>query len=73
MFHGVVRVIHLARRSGLITARLAGARAATSDVFIFIDSHCEAAANYLPPLLGTPPVADTQKACWCGEGWGLIW
>ena len=48
-----MRVIHLPRRSGLITARLAGARDATSDVLIFIDSHCEAAVNYLPPLLGT--------------------
>ncbi|KAF0294753.1 N-acetylgalactosaminyltransferase 6 [Amphibalanus amphitrite] len=63
MFHGVVRVIHLPRRSGLITARLAGARRATSDVLIFIDSHCEAAVNYLPPLL--EPIAFDKRTCVC--------
>ncbi|XP_037071463.1 N-acetylgalactosaminyltransferase 6-like isoform X2 [Pollicipes pollicipes] len=63
MFHGVVRVVHLARRSGLITARLEGARLATSDVLIFIDSHCEAGVNYLPPLL--EPIALDKRTCVC--------
>ncbi|WAQ93814.1 GLT10-like protein, partial [Mya arenaria] len=40
---GVVRVVRTKERSGLIRARLAGARAATGDVLIFLDSHCEAA------------------------------
>ena len=38
---GVVRIVRLPERGGLIRARIAGAKAATGDVIIILDSHCE--------------------------------
>ncbi|XP_046647991.1 putative polypeptide N-acetylgalactosaminyltransferase 10 [Daphnia pulicaria] len=58
-----VRVIHLAERSGLIRARMAGARRAKGDVIIFLDSHSEANVNWLPPLLD--PIAEDYRTVVC--------
>lgn len=59
----IVKLLVLPRRSGLIWARLAGARAATGDVLLFLDSHTEASVNYLPPLI--EPIAKDYRTCVC--------
>lgn len=60
---GKVKLLELPVRSGLIWARLAGARAAIGDVLIFLDSHTEPNINWLPPLL--EPIAKNFRVCVC--------
>jgi polypeptide N-acetylgalactosaminyltransferase len=60
---GKVKLLELPVRSGLIWARLAGARAASGDVLIFLDSHTEPNVNWLPPLL--EPIAKNYRTCVC--------
>ncbi len=60
---GFLRVIHHQKRLGLITARLTGAKIATGEVLLFLDSHCEAGANWLPPLLD--PIVKDYRTVVC--------
>ena len=46
-----VRLIRLGQRSGLVKARLAGARAATSRTVTILDSHIEVQHGWLEPLM----------------------
>ncbi|XP_026469893.1 N-acetylgalactosaminyltransferase 6-like [Ctenocephalides felis] len=58
-----VKVLRMHKRSGLIRARLAGAKIAKAEVLLFLDSHTEANVNWLPPLL--EPIAQDYKTCMC--------
>lgn len=43
---GIVKSVRTTERAGLIRARMTGARAATGDVLVFLDAHCEATEGW---------------------------
>lgn len=55
----LVKIKKLSKRSGLIVARMEGARAASAEVLVFFDSHVEVQNNWLPPLL--QPIVRNRK------------
>jgi len=50
-YYAKVKLVRNEEREGLIRARNNGAVAATGEVVVFLDAHCEVAYNWLPPLL----------------------
>jgi len=58
-----VSIVRMKERGGLITARLEGAKKATGEVIIFLDSHTEANVNWLPPLLD--PISQDYRTAVC--------
>lgn len=58
-----VRIVRTKKREGLIRTRMLGAQEAIGDVITFLDSHCEANVNWLPPLLD--PIAKNHKTVVC--------
>jgi polypeptide N-acetylgalactosaminyltransferase len=46
-----VRVMRTGKRSGLIRARLLGAKEVKGQVITFLDAHCECTEGWLEPLL----------------------
>ena len=60
---GVVRIVRKSTRQGLIRARLEGAKAATGDVLVFLDAHCEVTEGWAEPLLQR--IKDNRRAVLC--------
>lgn len=52
-FGSKIKLVENDERQGLIKARMTGAKAATGEVIVFLDSHMEVYNSWLPPLLGT--------------------
>ncbi|XP_053574676.1 polypeptide N-acetylgalactosaminyltransferase 10 [Bombina bombina] len=58
-----VRIVRTKKREGLIRTRMLGASVSIGDVITFLDSHCEANVNWLPPLLDR--IAQNHKTIVC--------
>lgn len=50
-FSSKVKLFVNSERKGLIVTRMEGARKATGEVIVFLDSHMEVNVNWLPPLI----------------------
>eukprot|EP00096_Caligus_rogercresseyi_P014574 TRINITY_DN7081_c0_g1_i1.p1 TRINITY_DN7081_c0_g1~~TRINITY_DN7081_c0_g1_i1.p1 ORF type:complete len:637 (+),score=113.35 TRINITY_DN7081_c0_g1_i1:127-2037(+) len=50
-FDGLVRVIHLKKRHGLMRCRMVGIQESKGSILTFLDSHIEAGKGWLEPLL----------------------
>uniref|UniRef100_A0A803J742 Polypeptide N-acetylgalactosaminyltransferase n=2 Tax=Xenopus tropicalis TaxID=8364 RepID=A0A803J742_XENTR len=58
-----VKIVRTKKREGLIRTRMLGATVASGEVLTFLDSHCEANVNWLPPLLD--PLVQNYKTVVC--------
>lgn len=58
-----VHVFRTEQRSGLIRARLLGAKHVTGQVITFLDAHCECTEGWLEPLLTR--IVENRKTVVC--------
>ena len=58
-----VRLIRMPERGGLMRARMAGINAAEAEVLTFLDSHIEATAGWLEPLMERIHINPKAVAC----------
>lgn len=63
VLHTSVKIVRASERVGLIKARLMGAEAATGDVLVFLDAHCEVTQGWLEPLLARIAEKRTSVVC----------
>ena len=60
---GIVRILRSTQRLGLIRAKLMGADAATGDVLVFLDAHCEVNKQWLVCHF----ITGNGKLCFCAR------
>lgn len=58
-----VHVLRTEKRSGLIRARLLGAKHVTGQIITFLDAHCECTEGWLEPLLAR--IVENRKTVVC--------
>ncbi|PAV73429.1 hypothetical protein WR25_04660 [Diploscapter pachys] len=54
-----LKIFRNPERQGLIRAKVLASREASGEILVFLDSHCEVAENWLPPLL--QPIKENPK------------
>ena len=60
---GKVKLVRTQQREGLIRGRMLGAKHATGEILVFLDSHCEVNKDWLPPLLERISKNRTTVVC----------
>lgn len=58
-YQNKVKLVRNKQREGLIRARNIGGVAASGEVLVFLDAHCEVGHNWLPPLLA--PIHENPR------------